>query len=486
MHRSLTDTRIGVLIGVLSFVFTWWYHSVNIAALRAEAPGRLSSYETIKTPDDNAYLAPALNYYHDGVWKEHGAGVQRYFLRTPGYGLFRYALMLGFGEAQQFEVVRWFQTLLFALSAVVLFQIFLWMGMPVWWAIGGSLFFGCSPLFSAFVNYNMTEAITPALVIFLVGWALRPQQPWWWMIPGVAVMAMLLLTRPILGVLLPVFFAGCWRQFMHHKELKTLTALGLAVLPLVIWEVRNTHIAGNFPGLHPIYHPQSNSMYRSTHEALWNFEKSFGADVTDFHEAVNALWMKDDSMALWRSCPDWVRASVGEARLQRVFAAYRTSIAMQRRLFPEGTAMPDTIPYYEKAVAAEISFITTTLWKKQPLRCGMVVPIINLKRIMVHSNLSLYMFQHTYRGRWWMEVLRAFFVIIHLGCFAGMFGLIWWRRKERDVWWVAAVSAVSYLLFLALVFRAIEERYMLPLLSIGFIGLCWMLWRVTVAGRPRG
>ena len=80
-------------VALLSLLAAWFFNDQNLKQLRSDFPKRVYENGTIKTPDDNAYLAPPINYYQRQQWKENNPGKQSYFLRTPGYGLFRFLLM---------------------------------------------------------------------------------------------------------------------------------------------------------------------------------------------------------------------------------------------------------------------------------------------------------------------------------------------------------------------------------------------------------
>ena len=89
----------------------------------------------------------------------------------------------------------------------------------------------------------------------------------------------------------------------------------------------------------------------------------------------------------------------------------------------------------------------------------------------LHSNLSLYIFQHTYRGNWMMELLRSVFFGIHSICFLGLIiSLLFWKKLD---WKQNAISAtvLIYIFFLCYFQRGIEERYTLPILPLLMIGL---------------
>ena len=82
------------------------------------------------------------------------------------------------------------------------------------------------------------------------------------------------------------------------------------------------------------------------------------------------------------------------------------------------------------------------------------------------------MFQHTYRGRWWMEALRFIFLVLHFLCCLSFIGILL-LRGDKLIKVLFGVLIGTYIFYLCYVFRALEERYVSPilpfmLLSIGY------------------
>ena len=192
---------IWVWIAVLSFFSAFFIHEYNINALHIEAPSKLEPvYEWVKTTDDAAYLRPAENYYHKGTWRDNNAGYQSYFLRTPGYGLFRYSMMRLMGFERSYHCFKYVQLLLFSVSVLLLYLVALYVGVPPLYALVIEGIYGLSPFAIGFLYYSITEGITPALVIIYIFLLLRGykfQQPIYFVIAAV-VMAYIGLTRPVL------------------------------------------------------------------------------------------------------------------------------------------------------------------------------------------------------------------------------------------------------------------------------------------------
>ena len=95
-----------------------------------------------------------------------------------------------------------------------------------------------------------------------------------------------------------------------------------------------------------------------------------------------------------------------------------------------------------------------------------IAPAKVFKRMALHSNLSLFIFQDTNRGNLFVEGLRYFCFAIHSLCFI-LLVLRLFILKQTD-WRLVLLLLISlfYVFYLSFFQRGIEERYTLPLLPI--------------------
>jgi hypothetical protein len=492
MKFSLKYYRVfAIIVAVLSFACALFYNQVNLQELRRLQPQlhKLDArYGWLQTPDDAAYLRPAENYYRDQVWKDNNPGRQSYFTRTPGYGLFRYTLMKVMGFERSYYYFRYLQVLVFAFSVFLLFEIGLMAGLPRGYALGIEAIYGLSPFAIGFLYYSITEGITPALMIgyiFLLLLAYRRSGPFFFLMASL-MMAYIGITRPVLLLFAVALPLAIWwalpRLELRRKGLFIILNCLIVSAPISMWAYRSYKIAGENVGIYPIYYAENNSQFRPTHEAIWRFEKSYGTEGLDFHEVMVPLWraaIKGDTSdvhidSLMMVCPDFVKQDIGEQKLRSSYELYRRSIVYQRTLYPKGTAMPDTIPDIEQEVIKEFDSYRVQINKDHRLWCHVVVPLKLFKAAAFHSNLSLYVFQHTYRGLWWMEFLRYVFLILHgLCCLSFIYIMILGRDKLVRL--LMGFPVGGYFFYLCYFFRGLEERYTLPILPLMLVGLFYCI-----------
>ena len=480
-------SHFAFIIAGLSVFTALFYNALNIKSLEAEAPERLEAkYEWVKTADDISYLRPAENYYLHGVWKDNNPGRQSYFLRTPGYGFFRFTLMEVFGMEQSYFYFKYVQLALFSISVLLLFYIAMLIGLPLRYALIIEAIYGLSPFASGFVYYSISEGISPALMIgytyFLLAGYKRAKASYFLL--AALILAYIGITRPLLmlfgmGLPLAIFWSELPLSFVKKMLLIVLCSI-VALAPLSMWAVRSAQIAGKYVGIYPIYYAENNSQFRPTHEAIWDFEKSYGTEGKDFHQFMVPLWsatVRGDSSnlhldSILLDCPTFVKQAIGEQRLRKSYTLYRQSILYQKDHYPKGSAMPDTIPALEKEVIHDFQIYTAEINSKHWFWCHVVVPIKLFKAVSFHSNLSLYMFQHTLRGRWWMEGLRMFFLLLHLLCCLSFIGFLF-LKGDRLPKAHFGLIIVFYFFYLCCIFRGLEERYTLPILPLMLVGLAY-------------
>ena len=482
---------IAIAIALLSLVTSFYYNEVNLKALLHDKPADhkvAPIYHWLQTPDDPAYLRPAENYYYHHVWKDNNPGRQSYFLRTPGYGLFRYALMRMMGFEKSYFYFRYIQLLVFAFSVLLLYEIALLMGLSMSMSLAIEALYGLSPFAVGFLYHSITEGITPALIIAFVFFLLlgyRRSWPFFFIVASL-VMAYIGITRPVLLLFAFALPFAIWWSLMGLQTWRRFVFILLngliAFTPITIWAYRSYQIANGYIGIYPIYYVENNSQFRPTHEAIWRFEKSFGTEGRDFHSVMVPLWratVKGDTSethidSIMMGYPAFVKEDIGEQRLRASYQLYRQSIIYQRTNYPKGTVMPDTIPAIEQEVIREFDGYTTQINRDHLLWCHVMVPLKVFKEASFHSNLSLYVCQHTWRGLWWMESLRAFFLILHLLCCLSFIYMLL-VAKDKIIRLLFGFVIGAYFFYLCYFFRGLEERYTLPILPLMMIGLFYSL-----------
>jgi hypothetical protein len=468
------------LIVLVSLISAFFFNELNLSTLSEE---RLQEGQTVKTSDDWSYLSPAKNYYKTGVWKENIPGKVSYFQRPPGYGILYYCCLL-LSETHALLLLKIFQVLLFSLSVFCLYKICMRLLNNEKIALIVAAIYGITPFAMGFLYYSLTEGITPALLIFYIHFLVyanvarfKKQQNFLF---GVAalIFAYLFIVRPVLGVfglLLPVFIYYSYAYWFK----KVIIFGAIASSFMVIWQVRNYTITGEYVGLHPIFQQDNNSLYRSPSAAFWDFNESWGVEGAEYHSYSLPFWQaaikgdvsKTHIDKILAAFPEYVVDYFGRDRLTKVFKDYQKAILIQKPYYEQGLAMPlHKIPE-EEIVVEEFNQFIREFKKEFWIQYYIVSPLKVFKVMAFHSNLSMSIFPSTFRGNFIMEFFRLLFFSLHGLCFLALFANLIWFKRNTPLENVLYIATFIYVFYLCYFQRGIEERYTLPILSILLIGV---------------
>ncbi len=475
-----------VIICILSFFTASFYNQLNLNKIPSTS---LRDGKTVATSDDVSYIVPAHNYLDYGEWKDNSIGKQSYFIRPPGYGIFYFVFLKIVDYPLVLSIIKIAQLLLFACSVYWLYFIAfsLIQHKKIALIIAGT--YGLTPFAIGFLFYTLTEGITPALLLLYVFLLFKAHNKTvnkhkiiFYFLASFC-FAYLLIVRPaigFLGILLPVFLLKDYWNNGIYKLLLKLVLFGLITISFTtIWQVRNYNITNEIVGLHPIYYKDGNSIYRPPFKEFWKFVGGWAQEGHVAHSYMVPMWkaaINGDTSIIYienalKTFPKKVITFYGKDRLTNVFRKYQEAVLFQK-------------PYYEKHKSIDIQSIESEIIVSNELKqlvreykhefwfdYHIKSPLKVFKIMAFHSNLSLYIFQHTYRGNILMELTRVLFYTLHTLCFIALL-IALFLIKTSD-WRQSAliISLIVYVFYLCYFQRGIEERYTLPILPFLLITL---------------
>lgn len=408
----------------------------------------------IQTADEASYLAPPKNFLSNGVWADNSDGITRFYQRSPGYGSIYLICKVLFGKYALLGL-KVIQIIGYFLSILLIGKIALKLLPTDKIALLTALVAATLPMFSGFMYYTLTEGITPLLTLWSIHSYInydKNKKPFQLIVST----AILILVRPQL-VLLPLLF------IIFHllkKEWKQSLFITLAFLPFFLWQMRTYSISSEFPGLHPIYSKENNTLYRPSHEVMTDLFRIWESDGAQFHSAIAAINNSTISIAMV-NIPSEIQVKV-----KPVFIEY------ERLLNAEYS--------YSSAeyTAAEIKFITKTqgiikqLKKENKYRNIIETPLKSAHYLLSKSQMNLFIFQEPWRGNFFIESLRiASVLLINLGFLAALWILLRFKLDRLTI--IAGFSILS-LFYLIYIQRLNEERYLTPLLPLLLICLLYV------------
>ena len=475
-----------LFIGLLAFACAWFWNGWNVRAMQHALPDQLRYGVTVMTTDDASYLR-AVDDLLDPPREVYEARVD---LRAPGYRMWYLLPRFFLPVPTALHVLVVLQCLLFACSVALLWEVFLVFGLApiVRWTF--ALMLAVVPTFQGFLFYTLTEAVTPALVLGVVCCALlgkRAKGNGWLWAAGV-LWALLMVTRPVLAWAgLPLLHVLWSRSGGWKGAGRVMLVSLLAFVPTGIWWANNMRIAGGYVGLHPVYRADEPGINRPTHEAFWELAKSWGTAGDTFHSIMEPAFQE---ALVGDTAHAFAERFIATAPARSLTPAQADAIRAEFMAWQRFTclALAPALATTERALAAQpeeqriierISAITSTYRSEHAWNYHVEVPARVLRQLIAHSNLNLYLFQHTLRGTTMMEAFRWCSAALHAALLLGLFFAMWWSMDP--IVRSAALGAGLYLLYLAYVQRGVEERYTLPVLHLAVLCAAFMRDALTRA-----
>lgn len=462
-------------IALVALLCAQGWNRWNIAAMQAHPFARFN------VRDGRALLATDDASYLQGVDKMLGARtdlehprVQGPVLRAPGYGLLYLLPRLMLDPLPAISALLWMQCLLFAFAVALLWETMLRFKVDAWirWTWIGLL--AVMPTFHGFLFHTLSEGVTPSLSLILLCCTLLDAASTRrrWLLAGLAVWSMLMFTRPAL------LWAGI-ALLPGLLRVGTARAAGLAVLalaPMLSWWALNCVRANDLVGLHPIYWEGAPGINRPVHGAFWDLAKSWGTRGDDFHAAMEAGYqaaIRCDTASRYADAfvalaPKNLLSAQSETETRQAFNRWQRFNCEE--LAPALTSERGTIASTtrsEQRILFSLESITVEWRRAHWLHHHAIVPFRVLKQMIAHSNLNLWIFQQTWRGKPAMEALRWFSAMVHAALLLTA-TLAFLLRVPAPVR-LLSFGCAAYLLYLAYVQRGVEERYTLPVLFLGAV-----------------
>ncbi|MCO6500094.1 MAG: hypothetical protein J5I47_06915 [Vicingus serpentipes] len=474
------------IICTLSFLSALFYNELNIHQLDNN---QLRANETIITNDDASYLNPPTNYLNTKQWKDNSIGKQSYFIRPPGYGIFYFLFLKTTGFPLALKGLKITQLLLFSASIYWLFFIVFNLTKNKTIALASAAGYGLMPFSIGFLYYTLTEGITPALLLLYIFLLLKGYlnktdllKNTFYLIASF-VFAFLLITRPQLGffgLLIPiVIIKDYWTISLKKAALLTVIFSVMGVSFYGAWQYRNYKITNQILGTHPIYYADGNSFFRPSLKAYWKFVGGWAQEGATAYSYMVPMWqaaIKGDTSITHinkalTTFPPKVIHHFGKEKLIYAFRKYQKSVLYQKPYFEQQLPMPEQLSAIETETIEAFNDLTKEYKNNFWWDYHFIAPLAVFKKLAFHSNLSLHIFQHTYRGDLLMEVIRWISFLLHSSLFIVMLFRLFLFKNKKTIAYFINLICFAYVFYLCYFQRGIEERYtlpMLPLLIVGF------------------
>jgi 4-amino-4-deoxy-L-arabinose transferase-like glycosyltransferase len=491
--------RFQVTWFLVALVFGLALNEANLRFIRRANPTNLpiNGASTIQgaviwSPDSTYYLPPIKNILAGHGYTIDPAQPDSRTRRTPGYPLFYGLHYVLFGEEGSFRVLRWTQLLLNAVAPVLLGWTVLWLGGQAALARASVVLYALSPFTTVYSFYTMTESLYPFLTVATLACFARGVQRRSGALlfaAGLGVAAVVL-TRPVVGLLLPTLLLALWwipaggRGLAVRSGLLLTAGFALGMLP---WVARNHAVTGGrfvpleggntigfgpgfeaFRGWWSAWQPPGNlpiDHAKRVHAAL-----EAGRDDLVRAE-IDSLMSSLPASAFAGSSPVQVRTALvalAECWRERLRLAAPGEYAFQRV-----GALP-----CDAEVAVHFRTAEARFRAADPLRYFLLTPAKLTAQLVFHSHSSNFAPLNPPGRRFapWQVALKAGLYALNVLLFAAFLYAGLSPRLPAPLKCLILVFPAATVLFLALGLRTgIEARYLLPAHPFFHIALAALL-----------
>lgn len=453
---------------------------------------------TLWSPDNEYYLDPVDNYLAGKDWRRNPVlGNGSYYRRTPGYSILYFisAKSAGSNYENRYYVLVCFQLLLFCLSLYTVWKIIELLTPSVISRIIVTLIFGISPVLNSYIFLTVTESLFPHLIIYYLYWLIKASlHPYcnynlklkYYCIACLFI-CLSILTRPVTGILAIALLVS-YASFVLNStiRLKMLVIKSIwVILPGMIligaWTVRNYYKTGDIVFLEVAFHPESHDRMKPEFRGLFNFTKCWGEDGATMNSWQlplyhKAIWNNDTSVVYVKNALDTFPAYVvqyfGRKRIQDALLQYQQTVYSQKIYYDNKIPMPSSYSRSQMRTETLFNKMSKELSNEFPFNYYVKAPLVYLSRAIFNSNTSiLYIFQEPFRHYKFLIILRLLFLFLNIVSYITIIFNILSFKKSFLKLSIFGIVPIVYLIFFAFYFKEIEQRYLLPVLIIAFLGL---------------
>lgn len=430
-----------------------------------------------ETADDASYLRPAENLAETGTWKDNTIGPSSYVQRPPFVGTIHLIGMRIFNDHSSWFI--FIAALLFHGIAISSLYKLLSAQTNKKWPLIFTLIFILTPCFWGFLSYSISEAFVVSLLVITTQTALSKSPNSFYRF--VFTLCLLYFLRPVLLLIfLPLFVFSIRDYFRekHYQNLLSPESLGLksfvflALGTVFFWEMRKFGYTKSFSP-HPIYHSGNQTIFRPPHEKLTGLFKIWEFQPETFHAITGKNWTY--SKENLREIERYIASRSAPIKAEKLLAVLDQFIFLQKKDYTFQRVT--TKEYDEFHYCLSLEKLISKTRKENKLQYWFLTPIRSAKENLFKSHLNLTIFQETFRGNVFIEIIRyATLCLILLGYLSILLIMLFGRNRLTFLF---SIGSLLYFLFLIVYQRMNEDRYFLPLVVTGLISIAILTFRIS-------
>jgi hypothetical protein len=486
----MKNRLLPLVIALVSLLATFLFNEYNVRLIRnsGKAEDNINTQSlyrdrTVYSVDNEYYISAPENYIRTGKWvRSPGVSNGDYYRRVPGYSLWYYAFVKPLGIDAGLSVIKIAQLILFSVSVFFVFLTLERLTARRRLSVIFTLLYGLTPMFSGWIYFTMTEALTPVQCVmylyFITGayYAQEKRKKYREYFIASIFFGILVMTRPYMAVLgiIPVLLL-----LRERWDIRILfISFTVPALMVAAWTWRNYKIAGEFVPLEVSVHPQTLDRMKPDMEGLFAFARCWGIDGPESINLYDSLYitaLRGDTSsarvnAVIEKFPAGIVAEFGHDRLFTVVKEHQRAIADKAPYHQKRIAMPSEFLPRELKVREMYDELTSEFKAKHPFTYWIKSPAIYLRRMLFHSNTSNVYFFQAKRGNILADAYRYLLFVFHFLMYAFiLYNAFFARRTFSRI--VFGITPLIFVFFFCVVLRSLEQRYMLPVLPVLLAGM---------------
>lgn len=489
---ATTKVHLSIVIAlIINFLFCEYnFKKLCSDEIKSKSHTLTNNQQMINSRDNEYYVTPPENFINGKGWRRSPAiGEAGYIRRVPGYSTVYFVFRSMFGDSTYLIFLRYFQFFLFGVSCFAFLSLARFF-MNEKSALVITLVYSVIPTVSVWTYFTLTEAITPAFMIFYI----------YFLIKGTTVtttrlklllyslsflmLVSLILTRPYSGLAGIIFAVVILKEFRLRKitlfQVVLTTLVGFAIWST--WIVRNYSITGNFIPLEVAYNPQSADRMKPEFRGMFNLSKALGEDgayFNTYHEPFfNAVlangYDEKNNELVFKKLSQKTINELGKPKLNEVLNSHQKAILAQSEIFLDSSKVNYNYLPIQITTEKKYNQLIDKYRSENILSFYLTSRLKYLQRIIVHSNTAhIYVFSSPMNSVF--KGIKAFLFLFHIvGYICLIIGIFIFLKKRKILPFVIfSVTPILFVFFFAFIHREVEQRYMLPVYPVIVLGIAW-------------
>lgn len=434
----------------------------------------------------NSSVSSVDNYWYTNQIKNYVAGKgftinpndeHSFVRRTPVYPMFYGIHYLLFGEAGSYFFIRFTQVFLFAIAAIALLYGAFNFTNNKMIAIISACLFGFNPTLVAYLYYTITEALSPALVCFIIYYLSRCYKyncKKDWLFAGFF-FVIGILCRPAIIFLSPAILFLL--LFKNKSELKSLinpsiffiTGASILMIPHVVRNYINTKeivLLEKYYG-DPMDYGMSNIALRHW-IACWINPADYASEIVSNNMINNIIEKKSEKRVFLQTELNRLPvAAFQNNSKEKIEIAYNNLYNYYlAKMKQQPVVIIDSL---SKISSASFEELKTTYIKNAPFSYYVITPLLFLKSVIFQSNSGQSFYLQDYQNNKIIFALKTLMYLLNVFLFASLFIGFFYRKKYGAIYFSTIIYVVSTCIYVMFILHYFEARYLIPLFPFMYI-----------------